>query len=495
MAKNLSNCSDYGKLMLLVGTMISVPLLVLPFYPEDARYALSFIIPALFSIFSGIIVCRLGKKGGTDTTARQSAMQRSSLTVLFAWSWGIVTGAAPFVLARQMSVVQALFESVSGWTTTGLSVMDVSTVPKIFLFHRSFMQFCGGLGFVLMMIMLISGKQSMSLFSAEGHPDKLMPNLKKTARTIFIMYSGFLVIGTVSYCFAGMSLFESICHAMCSLSTGGFSTRLGSIGEYNSLPVEIITIILMLIGTTNFAVLLLLTKRKWKQAFRVSEVRFMIGLLLIFVPLTAFSLSGSLNIPIAEGFHKSFFDVSSALSTTGYSSMSYTGWPAFSIGILILMMLVGGGMGSTAGGMKMTRVYLMLRLAAANVRKRLSPARRIETPYYMKAQGKTPIDSGLAADTTGFTVCYLGLFLIGTFLLTLTADCSLTEAAFEFASALGTVGLSIGLTGPGTNTATLVIEMSGMILGRLEIFIVVTGIVSGIKMFHRFMPYHPEVHR
>ena len=112
----------------------------------------------------------------------------------------------------------------------------------------------------------------------------------------------------------------------------------------------------MLIGTTNFAVLLLLTKRKWKQAFRVSEVRFMIGLLLIFVPLTAFSLSGSLNIPIAEGFRKSFFDVSSALSTTGYSSMSYTGWPAFSIGILILMMLVGGGMGSTAGGMKMTRV-------------------------------------------------------------------------------------------------------------------------------------------
>ena len=88
MAKNLSNCSDYGKLMLLVGIMISVPLLVLPFYPEDARYALSFIIPALFSIFSGIIVCRLGKKGGIDTTARQSAMQRSSLTVLFAWSWG-----------------------------------------------------------------------------------------------------------------------------------------------------------------------------------------------------------------------------------------------------------------------------------------------------------------------------------------------------------------------------------------------------------------------
>ena len=130
--------------------------------------------------------------------------------------------------------------------------MDVTVTPHIYLFHRSFMQFCGGLGFVLMMMLLVQGKQSMNLFNAEGHPDKLKPNLKKTAQAIGLMYGGFLVAGTAAYVVSGMDVFGAICHAMCALSTGGFSTKLNSIGEYASLPIEGVTIVLMLIGTTNF---------------------------------------------------------------------------------------------------------------------------------------------------------------------------------------------------------------------------------------------------
>lgn len=483
-----SNC---GKLMILIGTMTAAPLLLLPFYPEDMEYAVSFLFPALLSIVLGMILCFMDKSDSSEVMPRHFTMQRSSLTVLFAWGWGILTGAVPFILSHQLSTVQAVFEAVSGFTTTGLSVMDVRITPKIFLFHRSFMQFCGGLGFVMMMVMLVSGKQSMNLFQAEGHPDQLMPNLKKTARTIFTMYFSFLVIGTGAYVLAGMNLFESICHTMCSLSTGGFSTRLGSIGEYHSFAIDIITVVQMLIGTTNFAVLLLLTKRKWHQVFRVSEFRFMFVILIIFVPLTACSLSNGLHISFGEGFRKALFDISSALSTTGYSTMSYADWPGFSVGVLILMMLIGGGIGSTAGGLKMTRVYLMLRVTAANIRKRLSPARRIETPHYMKAQGKTFIDPSLVADTIGFTTCYLFLFIIGTLLITLTEGCDLTAAAFEFSSALGTVGLSFGLTGPTTGPATLIIEMFGMILGRLEIFIVIIGFASVIRMIKsRFQKNH-----
>lgn len=299
------------------------------------------------------------------------------------------------------------------------------------------------------------------------------------------MYSGFLLVGVAAYRIVGMKLFDSILHTMCSLSTGGFSTRLNSIGEYNSVPIEAVTIVLMLIGTTNFAVLSLFTKRKWRQATRVSEVRFMFLLLAIFVPLMGISLSACLGMSIGEGIRHALFNVSSALSTTGYSTTSYTSWPPFAIGILILMMLVGGGIGSTAGGIKMSRVYLMLRLALLNIRKRLSPSRKILYPYYIKAQGKTPIDHSLAADTTGFVVCYLGLFLIGALFITLTAGCSLTEGMFEFASALGTVGLSIGLTGPGTNAGTLIIEMLGMVFGRLEIFIILIGIYSGVSMIRK----------
>lgn len=477
MTRKFYNRSNIGKLMLLIGILVAVPLVIVPFYPQDAVYIVPFLLPSLGSIVLGSIICLMRKKE-ESTFEWRSSMQRSSLTVLFAWGWGVFIGAGPFVLGRQLTFVQALFEAVSGWTTTGLSVMDVTITPHIYLFHRSFMQFCGGLGFVMMMVMLVQDKQSMNLYNAEGHPDKLLPNLKKTAQTICLMYNGFLVIGTAAYVIAGMSLFDAVNHTMCSLSTGGFSTKLNSIGEYNSFPIEIITIIQMLIGTTNFAVLLLLTKRKWKQVFKVSEVRFMFLVLLITVPVTAFSLISGMNMGIFEGLRRALFDVTSALSTTGYSSMSYTSWPPLAVSMLILTMLIGGGIGSTAGGIKLTRVYLMIRTALQNIRKRLSSPRNVETIYYFRAQGKTEIDSTLAADTTGFVTSYLFLYITGTLLLTVTADCSLTEAMFEFASALGTVGLSIGITSPATGNATLVVKMLGMILGRLEIFIVLIGVYS-----------------
>ena len=133
----------------------------------------------------------------------------------------------------------------------------------------------------------------------------------------------------------------------------------------------------------------------------------------------------------------------------------------------------------------MTRVYLMLRLAVIQIKKRLSPPQSVKVDYYVKAQGKEKIDSALAADTAGFVTCYLILFVTGALLLTLTENCGLMEGMFEFASALGTVGLSIGVTGPASTAGTLVVEMFGMILGRLEIFIVLIGLHSGINVFRR----------
>lgn len=479
-----STCNNFGKLVLLIGFMISVPLILLLFYPDDIQYAPAFLIPSVISLVLGLALCMLLKREDKQLQWRYT-MQYSSLTVLFAWGYGFFIGALPFVIAGQLTFIQALFESVSGWTTTGLSVMDVTVTPPIFLFYRSFMQFCGGLGFVMVMMIFIQGKLSMNLFNAEGHSDKLMPNLKKTARVIATMYTFFLLIGVLLYRMVGMSWFDGINHAMAALSTGGFSTKLNSIGDYNSIWIELITVLLMVIGTTNFAVLLLLTKGRFKQVFQISEIKFMFGLLAIFVPLTALSLIKSLDLTVMEGFRRAFFDVTSAFSTTGYSTMSYASWPPFAIGILILLMLIGGGIGSTAGGIKQNRIYLLLTMAYYTVRKRVSPDRNVVAPYYYRAQGKTYIDNALMSDTTGFVVCYLIIYVIGTLLLTLTANASLTEAMFEFASALGTVGLSIGLTGPGTNSATLIVEIVGMVLGRLEIFIVLMGIYSSVSLLKK----------
>ncbi|GEL66757.1 TrkH family potassium uptake protein [Marinilactibacillus psychrotolerans] len=478
--------NNIGKLMIIIGTLTLVPLGMIPFYPQDSVYSMSFIIPSLFSILGGLVVGKKFKSQSTEIDF-QYMNQTGSLIVLFAWFYGFFMGAFPFYLSNQLTFIQSLYEAVSGWTTTGLSVMDVSVTPPIFLFYRSFMQFCGGLGFMMMMIMLIQGKESMSLYNAEGHTDRLMPNIKNTAQVIFKMYSFFLAIGTMVYILFGMPILDSLLHAMSALSTGGFSTEVNSIGAYESLKIEAVTIMLMVIGTTNFAVLLLLARRKFSQLIKVSELRFFGLILLVFLPLLSFSIFSEMYMGLGESFRHALFNIVSALSTTGYSTTTYDTWPAAGIGIMIIMMVIGGGLGSTAGGLKLTRVYLMLRILGLNIKKRVSSTRRVNTAYYQTAQGKQEIDTSLMTDTIGFITFYILILLTGGILITWTSGATLTEAMFEFASSLGTVGLSIGLTGPSTDYGTLIIQMFGMILGRLEIFIILVGAYSGMySLKHKF---------
>ncbi|MDR1705370.1 MAG: TrkH family potassium uptake protein, partial [Clostridiales bacterium] len=289
MFKYLKGGSIYGKLIVLIGILTAVPLIVLPFYPGETGHIPAFLAPSIVSIAAGIGVCGMTYTKKEDVG--QSSVKRSSLVILFTWTYSFLLGAMPFVIAGELSFIQALFESVSGWTTTGLSVADVTVMPKIFLFHRSFLQYCGGLGLILMIIVITQSKQSMPLYSAEGHTDRIMPSLKQTARVISMIYGGYLILGTVLYAAFGMEVFDAVCHTMSALSTAGFTTQAQSIGQYASLPIEIITVVLMLIGASNFAVLLLLTEGKLRQVFRVTEMRFMLGLLVVFVPLTAFSLA------------------------------------------------------------------------------------------------------------------------------------------------------------------------------------------------------------
>lgn len=478
----------------MIGILLLIPLAMIPFYPQDLVYAADFLVPAAFSMALGAALCAL-RRGVTGRENYKKMLRISSVTVVAAWCYGFLAGAMPFVLAGKLTFVQALFEAVSGWTTTGLSVMDVTQTEHIFLFHRSFMQFCGGLGFVMMMVIFIQGKDAMNLYSAEGHPDRLMPSIGKTAKIIFYMYFSFLILGTAVYVLFGMPLFDSVNHAMGALSTGGFSTETDSIGAYESLPIEFTTIVLMLIGTTNFAVLLLMVKRKFGQMMRVSEFKFMLCLLAAFVPAMGLVLSFGLYVSLAEGMRLSLFNAVSALSTTGFSTMPYADWPQAAVGIMILLQLIGGGVGSTAGGMKLTRVYLAGRVCARHMKERVSSKRNVSVDYYYTAQGKTVIDRGLVEQTVGFLFAYLCVFFAGTVCLTITAGCSLGEAMFEFSSALGTVGLSIGLTGPSTDAATLIVEMAGMVLGRLEIFIVfvagyslLSAVRSPAVLFHKRKP-------
>lgn len=475
MKQRITRASNVGRLTTLIGLLLLAPLLVLPFFPEDAQFAAAFLIPGGASILLGLALCLLVK---THPLTVQEAMHRGNLLVLYIWLYGCLAGALPFVLGGRLTFVQALFEAVSGWTTTGLSVMDVTVTPPIFLFYRSFMQFCGGLGFVMIMMTFVQGRMGMVLYNAEGHADKLMPTLQETVRTIVLMYMSFLVVGIGAYVLCGMPVFDAVLHTMGALSTGGFSNQADSIGAYHSVAIESVTIFLMLIGTTNFAILMLIVRRKWKDVLRCSELRFLGMLLAVFVPIAALSLVTKLYMGFGEGLRQALFNIVSALSTTGYATMSYENWPQCAVGIMLLMMLIGGGAGSTAGGIKLSRMLILLKASLAGLRERLSPEHEVRTPSYIRAQGKTPIDDRLLRSTCGFVTLYLSTFVVGTLLLSITENAPLASCMFEFASSLGTVGLSIGLTGPTTRAATLLVEIAGMLLGRLEILLVFTGLGS-----------------
>lgn len=453
--------SIFGKMMILEGMVLLVPLLVLPFYWGEIKLAWMLFMPAMLSMLAGGILCFFKKENG---------IVNSNRIVVGAWMYGFLLAAVPFYLYGNVNPVQALFESVSGYTTTGLSVLDVSVTPKIFLFYRSFLQFVGGLGFVMMMLIFIQGKHSVNLFEAEGHPDRLMPNIGKTAKVIFKMYSFFLLCGTIAYVFAGMSVFDSIVHTMCALSTGGFSNRLASIGYYESLPIEIITVVLMLIGTTNFSLLLLLFKGKWKEFVKSSEMRFLAGVVVLFVPIMTLFLAFGGN-GLVYSLRQSFFNAFSALSTTGYATSSYTDWPGLAVVLLVLLMLIGGGIGSTAGGIKLGRVCIVLKDLWRNVKRKVLPDRSILLCRYNRGTEKEILSEDRIEEASTYTQVYLLIFIVGSIMLSYFAGCPILYGAFEFASSLGTVGLSIGVTNIETSNICLVIEIIGMIMGRLEIFV------------------------
>lgn len=453
--------STMGKMMVLEGCILFVPLLVLPFYRNELALFWQFVLPAFVSVVLGIVAGH-GKKKKIS----------SSRLVVFAWMYGFVLAAVPFWLYGNVTPVQALFESVSGFTTTGLSVLNVEQTPHIFLFYRGFLQYVGGLGFVMMMLLFIQEKDSATLYQAEGHPDKLMPNIGKTAKVIAMMYGFFLVAGTVLYSIFGMSVFDSIVHTMCALSTGGFSNRLDSIGAYHSLPIEWITVLLMLIGTTNFSLLLLLFRGRIRDFMRASEIRFLAGLTVLSVPMMTLFLvknGGS----VGKSAEMSFFNAFSALSTTGYSTSSYSEWPQTALAVMILLMIIGGGIGSTAGGIKLGRVCRLMKNLAWNVRKKMIPERTVTLTYYCKGTEKELLDREQVEEASTYAQTYLMVYVVGTIALTFFSGCTLLEGAFEFASSIGTVGLSIGVTNAGTSSVCLFIEMIGMILGRLEIFVLI----------------------
>ena len=465
--------SSVGMILLLSGAVMLTPLFILITNPGEASFAWCFIIPAVCLGLLGITLQKLFRSASNITLS----IQEGGIIVLLSWTVVILFSAWPFVPVLGLPFSQAVFESVSGWTTTGLSVVNVTQAGHMILLWRSIMQLVGGAGLAIIMMSAIVGPTGVGISTAEGRSDQLVPQVRQSARLVMIIYSCYAVAGAFAYWIAGMSPFDAVNHAFAAVSTGGFSTRAESIGYWDSVAIEAVTLPLMLLGNLSFVTAWFLWRGKLRLVARNGEVR----LLAVLIPLSAavvfFFTCQTLYLQLGKSVRVAVFETVTAITTTGFSTVSYGNWNAFGMFLLIVLMLIGGGTCSTAGGIKQFRIYLVWKLFFWDIRRSLMPRTAIMECPIWEGNRCIYLDDARVRQVSVFIFLYLAIYMFGVMILC-ASGYGLGDALFEFASAIGTVGLSVGVTSAQMPDAALWAETLAMFLGRLEFIVVIVSLIK-----------------
>jgi trk system potassium uptake protein TrkH len=472
-----------GLILTIAGLLTLAPLLLLIALPQEASHATAFLLPAVLLISVGLLLSLLRPRDSRS----ELDMSGGSIVVFLSWTIVSAVSALPVQQLTGLPYLQSLFEAVSGWTTTGLSVVDVTTAPRILLLWRSIMQLAGGAGLAIIMLAATSLPVGAGLYRAEGRKDQLVPHVIQSAKLVVLLYTIYATVGTAAYILAGMSAFDAVNHSFCAVSTGGFSTRPESIGYWDSPIVEAVTLPLMVLGNLNFLTAYVLFRGRLRRFFGSGEVKVMavtlpaaiLVLLLLVTARTYPSLGKSLRVAV--------FEAITALTTTGYSTVSYSSWPPVGTFVLIVLMLIGGGTCSTAGGIKQFWIYLLVRAVVQEIRKAILPRGSVVSLSVIQGEREVFISEVQIRQTGVFFFLYLTTFFLGAGIMA-GYGIELKDALFEYASTVGTVGLSVGVTKADLPTPILITQIAGMLLGRLEflvIFAAVGRMIRGTRILVR----------
>ena len=465
-----------GAILLVASFLMVAPLLALTAWPEESTHSISFILPAAVLGGIGAVTWRMLRPREPTVLT----VQEGGVIVVLSWIVVFLFSSWPFVVVQKLGFTQAVFECVSGWTTTGLSVIDVAGTTHVILLWRSIMQLAGGAGLAIIMLVAIAGPRGPGLSVAEGRTDQLVAHVRESGKLVVLIYAGYALAGILAYRFAGMGLFDAVNHTFAAISTGGFSTKPDSIGHWDSAVIEAVTISLMILGNLNFLTAYLLLRGKFKAVCRSGEVRLMAVLLPASAIVLFLLVSQSLYPSLGKGARVAIFETVAALTTTGFSTTSYSNWNPIGLLILIVLMLVGGGTCSTAGGIKQYRVYLLFKSVVWEMRRRFLPRTAVAANYVWQGERKEFVTDRHVREVAVFFFLYLAMYVVGAGILA-AHGYGLKESLFEFASALGTVGLSAGVTTASCPTGVLWAEILGMFLGRLECFVVLVSIGKIIR--------------
>lgn len=458
--------------ILIVESILMVPSYFIALFTNGADKS-AFLFTIILTALVGIILV-LKKRVKNQISAKEGL-------AIVAFGWAIVSllGALPlFIAGSTETYIDAVFEIVSGFTTTGATILsDVEALPMGTLFWRSFTHWIGGMGILVFTLALLPalGIGGFQIFKAESPgpvAGKIAPRIRDTAKILYKTYFAITVLEVIFLLFGGMSLFDSLIYTFGSVGTGGFATKNASIGAYNSTYIHLVIGFFMLFSGVNFSLYYSLYKGKIKDVLEDEELRFY----LIIISLAVFCIALNLyftsynNIGIA--FRDSFFQVGSIITTTGYTTVDFDLWPSFSKGILLLLMFIGASAGSTAGGIKLIRILIALKLIKREIGKIFHP--RAVLP--IKSNGKIMPNETIAG-INSFLALYFLVFVISTLLVTLEGV-DLESAASSVVATLSNIGPGLGFAGPTRNFVhysqwAKVLFIFLMLLGRLELFTII----------------------
>lgn len=463
-----------GLAVIALGAALLVPLAVLPFYPHETRLAPAFIFPGVCAMLIGYLVYFFGARDAAAFTL--SRAEAAGVTVII-WASGIVVFATPLVLSGELTVPQAIFEATSGITTTGLSVVDVASCPKIVLMHRGMMHYMGGVGLILVLTCIVSDSHGLKMYNAEGHTERLLSSTAGSARMVLVLYTGIILIGAIAYVIAGMPIFDAINISISAVSTGGFAVRPDSLASYGSFAIELITIILMMAGATNFLLNFMLLQGRFRAFVRHAETGAFLGIIIAATAVVAALLfAGGMEQTVPEALRVSLFQTVSIMTSTGLQTIPDFGTLIPSIlYVLVFLMIVGGEAGSTSGGIKVYRFVVYSKGLLWSLRDRFGHRRRVYSNKINRFGKRIECRPEEVSSVQTFVGVYVGLLVICGFIFALFGA-SVGDAVFEAASCLGNTGIGVGFLHAESPSVVLVVASAAMLFGRLEIFPLIFGL-------------------
>ena len=465
---------NYSMIFFIIGWVFLIEAALMA---PSALVALLYAEQSIWAFVAAIGLCLLL---GVPLVRRQPAnkvfyAKEGCVTVALSWIVMSLMGALPFVFSGVIpSIVDAMFETVSGFTTTGASILkDVEVLPRCMLFWRSFTHWIGGMGvlvFLLCLLPMSGGGYSMNLMKAESpgpSVSKLVPKVRSTAKLLYGLYVALSLLELALLLLGSMPLFDALCTTFGTAGTGGFGIKNSSIGEYSAYIQSIVTIFMILFGI-NFNVYFLLYMRKPKEAFRCEEAGWYLAIIAVSTLIITVFIRNSFP-DLVTAFHHAAFQVGSIITTTGFSTADLNVWPAVPKAILVLLMLIGACAGSTGGGIKVSRIVLLFRTMTREIEQIIHP----HMVKKLKFEGRV-VGQEVLRSVNAFMVAYVLIFAGSTLLVCLDGF-DLVTSFTSVAATLNNIGPGLELVGPASNFSCFsdlskIVLIFDMLAGRLEIF-------------------------